>query len=150
MCSQILFTRVTVRMFTPFFQPLLQIRTDEQRSKRSKRSNHMDCKDGDKYTRCCRYPLLVDFEAFQWDFIIAPRKYDAYYCAGECGPLSNQKYAHTHLSYMAAPSNNTHHPIIPCCGPRKMGPISMVFYGEDGNIHYGILPGMVVHRCGCA
>lgn len=110
----------------------------------------MDCKDTDKTTKCCRYPVTVNFDDFKWDFIIAPRRYEAYFCLGECGPLSNQKFVHTHLTYMTPPGNNTHWPITPCCTPRKMGPISMVFYGQEGNIHFGILPGMVVQRCGCA
>lgn len=124
---------------------------EEQHRRRRKRSNHLDCTDGDKYTKCCRYPLIVDFQAFKWNFIIAPNKYEAYYCAGDCGPLSYQKYTHTQLASLATPLNNTPHPYTPCCGPRKMGAISILYYGEDGiNMHHANIPGMVVHRCGCA
>ncbi|KDR22706.1 Inhibin beta chain, partial [Zootermopsis nevadensis] len=96
--------------------------------------------------RCCRYPLTVDFEEFGWDWIIAPKKYEANYCSGECPYVFLQKYPHTHIVALANPSGTAG----PCCAPRKMSPISMLYFDNEYNIIYGLLPGMVVDRCGCS
>ena len=172
----------------------------------------LNCEESSPEVRCCRYPLTVDFEAFGWDWIIAPKRYEANYCAGECPYVFMQKYPHTHLVQQASspPSvvsgsssgygssssgsssisssssisnsgsgimngygnnglssngigagigsgnslnGNTFTPGVtpagPCCTPRKMSSISMLYFDENRNIVYGILPGMVVDRCGC-
>lgn len=123
--------------------PYLELQTEEPKSRRKKRSASTDCSEEDGPESCCRRKLIVDFEAFKWDFIIAPKKYDAYYCVGECTFLSNQRNPHTYLAQMT-PGN-----ITPCCGARKMASINMLYFNTNGNIIYGVLPGMVVERCGC-
>lgn len=45
--------------------------------------------------KCRRYPLNVDFRDLGWsDFVIAPREYNAYYCAGTCSKPTKQVSAH--------------------------------------------------------
>lgn len=105
----------------------------------------MNCDEGSNERTCCRYPLVIDFEVFGWDYIIAPKKYDAHYCAGDCDPLTQQRYPHTHIASMAAPDVAT-----PCCAPRKLSSISMLYFDHDMNVVYGSLPSMVVDRCGCS
>lgn len=89
--------------------------------------------------------MTVNFEQFKWDFIIAPKSYNAYYCSGECSFLTQQKQAHTHLVQMAS-----YNQVTPCCGPRKLKSIDMLYFDINMNVILGKMPGMVVERCGCS
>jgi hypothetical protein len=113
--------------------------------RRTRRNVGLNCDDKMNEPLCCRYPLMVDFEEFGWDFIIAPKRYDAHYCSGECPYITLQKHAHTHLMKIASPNSAQ-----PCCAPRKMSAISMLYFDQQLNVVYGSLPGMVVDRCGCS
>jgi hypothetical protein len=106
----------------------------------------MTCEEGSAEDRCCRYPLTVDFEDFGWDWIIAPKKYDANYCSGKCPYAFLQKYPHNHIVQQANPSGEGG----PCCAARKMSSISMLYFDENSNIVFSVLPGMVVDKCGCS
>ncbi|KAK9754094.1 Transforming growth factor beta like domain [Popillia japonica] len=123
--------------------PYTEISTKQAR--RKMRRNVMNCDEGSNERICCRYPLTIDFESFGWDFIIAPKKYNAHYCAGDCDPMTLQHHPHTHIANMAAPQVAT-----PCCAPRKLSGVLMLYFDEDMNVVYGNLPGMVVDRCGCS
>ncbi|XP_050423442.1 growth/differentiation factor 8 isoform X2 [Adelges cooleyi] len=126
--------------------PYLEVHTVDDRRSRAKRNAGagLFCNETSAETRCCRYPLTVNFEDFGWHWIIAPKTYVANYCSGTCDPMLFTKYPHTHLVQM------TKFGVGPCCAPRKMSAISMVYFDVDLNIVYGILPGMVVDRCGCS
>ncbi|PSN36596.1 Growth/differentiation factor 8 [Blattella germanica] len=126
--------------------PFVELYTADGRKHRTKRTIGLNCDETSEETRCCRYPLTVDFEEFGWDWIIAPKKYEANYCSGECPYVFLQKYPHTHIVALANPSGTAG----PCCAPRKMSPISMLYFDNEYNIIYGLLPGMVVDRCGCS
>nr|CAD7446776.1 unnamed protein product [Timema bartmani] len=126
--------------------PFLEVNTADNRKDRTKRTIGLNCDESSEETRCCRYPLTVDFEEFGWDWIIAPKKYEANYCSGECPYVFLQKYPHTHIVALA----NKHGTAGPCCAPRKMSAISMLYFDNEFNIIYGLLPGMVVDRCGCS
>lgn len=123
--------------------PFVQISTIEAK-RRTRRNIGRDCDEESNETICCRYPLIVDFEAIGLDFIIAPKRYDAYMCAGECPYVTLQRFPHTHLKQVAKPASQP-----PCCTPRKLGSISMLYFDNHLNVVYGSLPGMVVERCGC-
>ncbi|XP_050522738.1 growth/differentiation factor 8-like isoform X1 [Daktulosphaira vitifoliae] len=130
--------------------PYLVVYMEEGRRSRAKRNVlGLDCNESSQESLCCRYPLTVDFDDFGWDWIIAPKQYVANYCSGECPMEFLQKYPHTHLTQL---TNKTHmYPGTgPCCAPRKMSSISMLYYDENMNIIYGLLPGMIVDRCGCS
>ncbi|CAJ0967088.1 unnamed protein product, partial [Ranitomeya imitator] len=114
--------------------------------KRTRRDFGLDCDEHSAESRCCRYPLTVDFEAFGWDWIIAPKRYKANYCSGECGVVFLQKYPHTHLVQQVNPRGSAG----PCCTPTKMSPINMLYFNENEQIIYGKIPAMVVDRCGCS
>ncbi|XP_052745385.1 growth/differentiation factor 8-like [Bicyclus anynana] len=126
--------------------PYIEVSLRDNSHKRTRRMIGMDCTENLKEVRCCRYPLSVNFEEFGWDWIIAPKQYDANYCSGECPYSFLQKYPHTHLVHLAAPQGNGG----PCCAPRKMSSISMLYFDHDLNIIYGTIPGMVVESCGCS
>lgn len=129
-----------------FQKPFIEIKVDKQKHRRSRRMIGLNCEENADEVRCCRYPLTVDFEEFGWDWIIAPKRYEANYCSGECPYVFLQKYPHTHLVQQANPQGSAG----PCCAPRKMSSISMLYFDADFNIIYGMLPGMVVDRCGCS
>lgn len=126
--------------------PFVEVYTMDESKRRTKRMIGLNCEENSHEVRCCRYPLTVDFEEFGWDWIIAPKKYEANYCSGECPFVFLQKYPHTHLVQHANPSGSAG----PCCAPRKMSPISMLYFDNEYNIIYGLLPGMVVDRCSCS
>lgn len=122
------------------------MQTKDKKKRRSRRNSEgLTCTEESPETRCCRYPLKVDFEAFGWDWIIAPKSYEANYCAGECQHMFMPKYPHTQLVRY---SNTT--VAGPCCAPLKTSRISMLYFDNDLNIIFGYLPDMVVDRCGCA
>jgi hypothetical protein len=126
--------------------PFIEVRVESKTANRKRRMVGLNCEENSNEVRCCRYPLTVDFEEFGWDWIIAPKRYEANYCSGECPYVFLQKYPHTHLVQQANPSGSAG----PCCSPRKMSAISMLYFDDNYNIIYGMLPGMVVDRCGCS
>nr|CAH25443.1 myostatin [Salvelinus alpinus] len=126
-------------------QPFMEVKISEG-PKRSRRDSGPDCDENSPESRCCRYPLTVDFEDFGWDWIIAPKRYKANYCSGECEYMHLQKYPHTHLVNEANPRGTAG----PCCAPTKMSPINMLYFNRKEQIIYGKIPSMVVDRCGCS
>ncbi|KAG7256561.1 hypothetical protein CRUP_032739 [Coryphaenoides rupestris] len=126
-------------------QPFMEVKVSEG-PKRTRRDSGLDCDENSPESRCCRYPLTVDFEDFGWDWVIAPKRYKANYCSGECEYMYLQKYPHTHLVHKASPRGNAG----PCCTPTKMSPINMLYFNRKEQIIYGKLPSMVVDRCGCS
>lgn len=138
-------------------KPYLEIQIQQQASSRSKRNLDLDCDEHSAEKRCCRYPLVVDFESFGWDFVIVPRRYSAYYCAGDCPFLYYQQYAHAHVVQQGRSAGGGSGSAAvaatggaPCCSPRRISAISMLYYDDYMNIVYGHLPGMVVEQCGCS
>nr|WCO04948.1 myostatin [Channa maculata]WCO04949.1 myostatin [Channa maculata] len=125
--------------------PFMEVKISES-PKRTTRDAGLDCDENSPESRCCRYPLTVDFERFGWDWIIAPKRYKANYCSGECENLHLQKYPHTHLVNKANPRGTAG----PCCTPTKMSPINMLYFNRKEQIIYGKIPSMVVDRCGCS
>ncbi|KAI7790815.1 myostatin a isoform X2 [Triplophysa rosa] len=122
-------------------QPFLEVKISDT-AKRSRRDTGLDCDEHSTESRCCRYPLTVDFEDFGWDWIIAPKRYKANYCSGECV----QKYPHSHIVNKANPRGSAG----PCCTPTKMSPINMLYFNDREQIIYGKIPSMVVDLCGCS
>ncbi|XP_053546293.1 growth/differentiation factor 8-like [Bombina bombina] len=124
--------------------PFLEIKLMDT-VKRMRRDSGLDCDEHSNETMCCRYPLTIDFDAFEWDWVIAPRTYKANYCLGECGIEFLQKYPHFHVVHQANPKN----PTGPCCSPTKMSPLVMLYFNDNAEVILGKIPGMVVDRCGC-
>ncbi|XP_070279364.1 growth/differentiation factor 8-like [Myotis yumanensis] len=125
--------------------PFLEVKVTDT-PKRSRRAVGLDCDENSRETRCCRYPLTVDFEAFGWDWIVAPKRYKAYYCSGECEFVLLQKQPYTHLVHQASPSGS----VGPCCNPAKMASINILYFNSKNQMIYGKIPSMVVDRCGCS
>jgi hypothetical protein len=127
----------------PYLQ--LEIR-DSAWNARKKRTLSKVCSESDENaeSHCCLWPFTVDFEkTYGWTFIISPPSYEANYCSGDCSlgvMMPENPYGH-----IMQQSN-----ISPCCTPKKMSGINMLYMDENRNIILGILPKMKVERCGCA
>ncbi|XP_070566808.1 growth/differentiation factor 8-like [Ptychodera flava] len=126
-------------------RPFLEIRNQRQNI-RKKRSSGMKCNEHSSEKKCCHYPLTVDFEEFGWDWIIAPKIYEANYCAGECPHNFLPKYSHTHITEGADINGN----VGACCTAVETSEITMLYFNTSENILFGRLPNMVVESCGCA
>lgn len=130
----------------PLQHALLKFQYDEKIKKRSKRTPvRQDCREHHNYTDCCRYPLIVDFDEMQWDFIITPRRYEAFHCSGECPLMYKHSLPHTHLVEQMKKGAGG-----PCCSPKKMNSITMLYFTPRGTILFGKVGGMVVETCGCS
>lgn len=127
---------------------MLEIHTEESRRNRNRRnSSRNQCTTSQIESRCCRYPLLVNFVELGWDFIVAPKVYEANFCNGECPYLYAHKYAHSALIQKMNSTNAKHGP---CCGARKLSPMKMLYYDHDHKIKFDTIQDMVVDRCGCS
>ncbi|XP_040152683.1 growth/differentiation factor 8-like, partial [Anopheles arabiensis] len=134
-----------VRSFSPANTqiPYIEIEFRDAPKKRIKRNLSLNCDENANETRCCRYPLTVDFEKFGWDWIIAPKRYEAWYCAGECMISFLPKYEHTHVMQLSTSA-------IPCCSPKKMNSIRLLYFDMSYNVIYSTIPNMVVEKCSCS
>ena len=128
-----------------FQKPFIEVRITN-RTNRKKRMLGLECDEMSTEDRCCRYPLVVDFVDFNWDWVIAPKRYRANFCSGECGFVFFQKYPHTHIITQTKPGGGAG----PCCNPTKVSPIPLLYFNNRYNVVHGTLPGMVVDRCGCS
>ncbi|XP_045129612.1 growth/differentiation factor 8-like isoform X3 [Portunus trituberculatus] len=138
---------VTDPQESPSNAPLLEIHTEDSNRSRSRRNSGNFMCTNENESRCCRYHLTVNFVEMGWDFIVAPKVYEANFCNGECPFLYAHKYAHTALIQKMNSTNAQHGP---CCGARKLSPMKMLYYDHDHMIKFDIINDMVVDRCGCS
>lgn len=128
----------------PYLQ--LEIRRTAWRA-RAKRTAPNTCseeQDPDT-TECCMWPLTIDFEEFGWEWVLFPRTYEANICSGSCDLGTPAEHPHGSLTQMVG----LHSTAGPCCSPRKMTAINMLYLDQDYNVILGKLPSMKVQRCGC-
>ena len=107
---------------------------------------------------CERRDLHIDFEEMGWgQWIVYPKRFNAYMCVGKCPTPIPQQYAPTNHAVMqslarlarrAYPTPEQQAPPRPCCVPSKLYPISMLYY-EYGEIVVRHHKGMVVDDCAC-
>ncbi|KAK3108333.1 hypothetical protein FSP39_005763 [Pinctada imbricata] len=129
-------------------EPTLDMKTDIYLgTHRSKRSVNLRCNEEDQVESCCRYPLTVDFIEFGWDFVIAPIRYAAYYCAGECENEHMDENPHTRVLQEVDHSNTPR--ALPCCTPTRLSHLSMLYFDHQARIRMTLLPRMKVERCAC-
>ncbi|CAH1797998.1 unnamed protein product [Owenia fusiformis] len=119
---------------------------------RKKRMNYnRDCSDFENSDNCCRESLIVDFSSFGWDWIVAPKMYNAYFCTGECPYNFLQHYHHSYLSQLQRGVNGNGTGL--CCTPGKYSNLSLLYFPEDGSVRatkLEVLQNMKVERCHCA
>ena len=112
---------------------------------RSKRMTGLNCDDEQSPTKvCCRYPMVVDFSSIGWDWILAPKTLNAYYCSGECINKFLFK-SHGHIMEQSQITQQT-----ACCVPNKYNPLKMIYYSNRERIQFGVVNGIIVDTCGCS
>jgi len=127
------------------YPPQLYINTKEHlRSRNKRRTSGLVCSEKSKESRCCRWPLKVNFNDFGWYFIIQPRTYHANYCDGTCAVSSGlTRYQHSHIVLQAQGFQS-------CCIATKMNSLDMIFYKDEDTIMQGTIADMIAERCQCA
>ena len=103
-------------------------------------------------TRCQRKTLYVSFSQLGWDdWILAPEGYHAYHCTGLCQfPLDSSLNATNHAILQTLMSVYDPESIPPaCCAPKKLSPISVLYFDDDSNVILKKYREMVVEYCGC-
>nr|CAD2166863.1 unnamed protein product [Meloidogyne enterolobii] len=113
------------------------------KSGRSRR-NANTCKPGSNNTKCCLYDLVIDFEKIGWGFVIAPKRYNAYVCSGECARMANSP---SMGRFQAAAAAKIDH--FQCCHPKEYNGITILFVQENNNVLIRQIPNMVAKDCGC-
>ncbi|KAM6897081.1 growth/differentiation factor 10 [Xenentodon cancila] len=102
---------------------------------------------------CSRRYLKVDFADIGWsEWVLAPKSFDAYYCAGTCGfPISKVARPSNHATIQSIVRAVGIVPGVPepCCVPDKVNPLSVLFLDTDRNMVLKVYPGMAVDTCAC-
>lgn len=124
-------------------KPFIQLRLHDAKRRRTRRAATMDCVEDQPEDRCCRYPLRVVFHDFNWDWILVPRVYNAYYCSGSCPRMRLQTYGHTYVMSMIEPDYE------PCCSPSELAPLAILYFYE-GDYIFKELSNMRVEACSCS
>lgn len=130
-----------------FQRPFLKLILGDDGKVRKRRYTGINCEHSMPYKECCRYPFEVNFLDFGWSWIIAPRKYNAYYCYGECRVAINSRQ---HMFYIEPDSSKYHGRVMTsCCTPKSLRSINMLYMDDNKNLLHGLLTGMVVDTCSC-
>lgn len=102
---------------------------------------------------CSRRYLRVDFADIGWsEWVLAPKAFDAYYCAGTCGfPIPKVVRPSNHATIQSIVRAVGIIPGVPepCCVPDKMRPLSVLFLDPGRNMVLKVYPGMSVDTCSC-
>lgn len=141
--------------------------TSNRRSKKKKKKysaieDDFDWSNGNPYIdayggqfrnrHCQKRVFRVSFQDLGWEeWIIAPDDYQAFYCHGECSfPLNTHMNATNHaivqtLVHLMNPSTVPK----PCCAPKRLSAISVLYFDESSNVILKKYQNMVVKSCGC-
>ncbi|XP_056153392.1 growth/differentiation factor 10-like [Lampris incognitus] len=102
---------------------------------------------------CARRYLRVDFADIGWsEWVLAPKAFDAYYCAGTCGfPIPKVVRPSNHATIQSIVRAVGIVPGVPepCCVPDKMSPLSVLFLDQNRNMVLKVYPAMSVDTCSC-
>ncbi|XP_039995421.1 growth/differentiation factor 10 [Xiphias gladius] len=102
---------------------------------------------------CSRRNLRVDFADIGWsDWVIAPKAFEAYYCAGTCGfPVPKVARPSNHATIQSIVRAVGIIPGVPepCCVPEKMSPLAVLYKDESRNPVLKVYPNMSIQSCSC-
>uniref|UniRef100_A0A3P9LMZ0 Growth/differentiation factor 10 n=1 Tax=Oryzias latipes TaxID=8090 RepID=A0A3P9LMZ0_ORYLA len=122
---------------------------DEKTMRRARRRQW----SGSQHRGCSRRNLRVDFADIGWsEWVIAPKAFEAYYCAGTCGfPLPQVARPSNHATIQSIVRAVGIIPGVPepCCVPENMSPLAVLFHDESSNLVLKVYPNMSVHSCSC-
>lgn len=148
----------------------IELTTIEEWSRR-KRSYQEVCTKEMNEPSCCLYSLVVDFEAAGWDFVIAPKLYDAHMCSGECRlhhvscpsnpplyisslpsakPHQRESFKAGRSPHSKITSSTKKNAVSGCCHPTEYDPITLVYMTQEKELKIREVPGMIARRCACA
>ncbi|XP_054717593.1 bone morphogenetic protein 2-like [Uloborus diversus] len=104
-------------------------------------------------SQCARHELKVDFEKLGWSmWIISPKWYNAYICAGACAfPLGqNQRPTnHATIQSIVHELGLASEVEAPCCVPTELHPVSLLYFDEHMNVVLKQYEDMIAVGCGC-
>lgn len=135
----------------PGEKPFIVVNFNTNSQRRSKRNAVCEPKSPE----CCKYPLYVNFTDIGWnDWVLAPEGYWANFCKGSCydDMTSNSSHYSSILQLVRSKtllSPSQKKDLSPCCSPKKLKPITMLYSIAGGNIMNDVLPTMIVESCGC-
>ncbi|XP_066495654.1 nodal homolog [Tiliqua scincoides] len=103
------------------------------------------------HSLCKRVDMIVDFEQTDWgDWIVYPKKFNAYRCAGECPSPVDETFKPTNHAYIQSLLKLYQPNRVPCpaCAPVRLSPLSMLYY-EKGEVMVRHHEDMIIEECGC-
>uniref|UniRef100_A0A1I7UJS0 TGF_BETA_2 domain-containing protein n=1 Tax=Caenorhabditis tropicalis TaxID=1561998 RepID=A0A1I7UJS0_9PELO len=104
---------------------------------------------------CCLYDLVIEFDKIGWDWIIAPPKYNAYVCRGDCRLNSHHfmnDFGHSKVMRSASRSMDevSNSNVGFCCHPVDYDYIRLIYVNRNGRVSVANVNGMIARRCGCS
>ena len=99
-------------------------------------------------SHCCRHDLNIEFSSVNWNFVVHPKSWNAYYCSGPCrsqdmSTLRGQLVAQTNQVIDMGARDG-------CCTAKESSPITMVYLDGSKNLVQKKLDDMYITKCGCA
>lgn len=111
-----------------------------------RKRRHLKCSGETKAGECCLQPFYVSFRNLGWEnWIVAPSGYFSNYCRGKCA-LENGSYRQSNYQRFFSNFDNN---FEKCCAPVKFSKMSLIYYGDDGELVKRDLEKMVVEECAC-
>ncbi|KMY91073.1 protein screw [Drosophila simulans] len=100
---------------------------------------------------CERLNFTVDFkELHMHNWVIAPKKFEAYFCGGGCNfPLGTKMNATNHAIVQTLMHLKQPHLPKPCCVPTVLGAITILRYLNEDIIDLTKYQKAVAKECGC-
>merc|ERR1711892_1059896 len=101
---------------------------------------------------CGLKPLEVHLREVGWGkTVISPISYQANYCQGSCTfPLSQAENPSNHATVLSILKRKQGTDLPePCCVPKKMDSLTLLFFDSDGSVVLKTYPQMSVKSCGC-
>ena len=101
-----------------------------------------------QHSYCCRHDLNIEFSSVNWNFVVHPKSWNAYYCSGPC----RSQYMSTLRGQLVSNTNQ----VIDmdaragCCTAKETKPLSIMYYDGLNNIVHKKLDDMYITKCGCA
>ncbi|KAI6176266.1 Bone morphogenetic protein 3B [Aphelenchoides bicaudatus] len=103
--------------------------------------------------QCAKRDFVVNFRDIGWDeWVIAPKKFEAHYCAGSCEfPLAEDTNPsnHAQLQSIAHSMGLLPSSASVCCVPDRLDSQTLLYYDEDGNVVLKNYPKMIAQSCAC-
>lgn len=100
---------------------------------------------------CERLNFTLDFKDLHMhNWVIAPKKFEAYFCGGECNfPLASKMNATNHAIVQTLMHLKQPNLPKPCCVPTVLGSISILHYLNEDSVNLSKYPQSVAKECGC-